>query len=118
MRCFTDAGLPDGVLNLVFGEPAEVSAHLIASPLVRLVAFTGSVPVGKLLAAQAGQVMKPSLMELGGHAPVIVCADADPVRAARKAARAKFVNASTRSAPRRAVSSSTRASWRSSPPSS
>ncbi|WP_230194056.1 NAD-dependent succinate-semialdehyde dehydrogenase [Streptomyces coriariae] len=93
VRCFTDAGLPAGVLNLVFGEPAEVSAHLIASPLVRLVAFTGSVPVGRLLAAQAGQVMKPSLMELGGHAPVIVCADADPVRAARKAARAKFVNA-------------------------
>ncbi|MFD9429675.1 NAD-dependent succinate-semialdehyde dehydrogenase [Streptomyces sp. NPDC060002] len=93
VRCFTDAGLPAGVLNLVFGEPAEVSAHLIASPVVRLVAFTGSVPVGKLLAAQAGQVMKPSLMELGGHAPVIVCADADPVRAARKAARAKFVNA-------------------------
>ncbi|MFJ9022103.1 NAD-dependent succinate-semialdehyde dehydrogenase [Streptomyces sp. NPDC102259] len=93
VRCFTDAGLPAGVLNLVFGEPAEVSAHLIASPVVRLVAFTGSVPVGKLLAAHAGRVMKPSLMELGGHAPVIVCADADPVRAARKAARAKFVNA-------------------------
>ncbi|MET8163837.1 NAD-dependent succinate-semialdehyde dehydrogenase [Streptomyces sp. NPDC005329] len=93
VRCFTDAGLPAGTLNLVFGEPAEVSAHLIASPVVRLVAFTGSVPVGKLLAAHAGRVMKPSLMELGGHAPVIVCADADPVRAARKAARAKFVNA-------------------------
>ncbi|GAB7106041.1 NAD-dependent succinate-semialdehyde dehydrogenase [Streptomyces phaeofaciens JCM 4814] len=93
VRCFVDAGLPAGVLNLVFGEPAEVSAHLIASPLVRLVAFTGSVPVGKLLAARAGEVMKPSLMELGGHAPVIVCADADPVRAARGAARAKFANA-------------------------
>ncbi|MFI6034707.1 NAD-dependent succinate-semialdehyde dehydrogenase [Streptomyces sp. NPDC051315] len=93
VRCFVDAGLPAGVLNLVFGEPAEVSAHLIASPVIRLVAFTGSVPVGKLLAAQAGEVMKPSLMELGGHAPVIVCADADPVRAARRAARAKFVNA-------------------------
>ncbi|MEU4892744.1 NAD-dependent succinate-semialdehyde dehydrogenase [Streptomyces sp. NPDC044780] len=91
--CFADAGLPDGVLNLVFGEPAEVSAHLIASPVIRLVAFTGSVPVGKLLAAAAGNVMKPSLMELGGHAPVIVCADADPARAARRAARAKFANA-------------------------
>ncbi|MET7942747.1 NAD-dependent succinate-semialdehyde dehydrogenase [Streptomyces sp. NPDC005302] len=91
--CFVDAGLPAGVLNLVFGEPAEVSAHLIASPVIRLVAFTGSVPVGKLLAAAAGQVMKPSLMELGGHAPVIVCADADPVRAARRAAQAKFANA-------------------------
>ncbi|NUO43081.1 MAG: NAD-dependent succinate-semialdehyde dehydrogenase [Streptomyces sp.] len=93
VRCYEDAGLPAGVLNLVFGEPAEVSAHLIASPLTRLIAFTGSVPVGKLLAAQAGEVMKPSLMELGGHAPVIVCADADPVRAARKAAQAKFANA-------------------------
>ncbi|MEU1511378.1 NAD-dependent succinate-semialdehyde dehydrogenase [Streptomyces sp. NPDC005811] len=93
VRCYADAGLPAGVLNLVFGEPAEVSARLIDSPVVRLVAFTGSVPVGKLLAARAGQVMKPSLMELGGHAPVIVCADADPVTAARRAARAKFANA-------------------------
>ncbi|WP_405740449.1 NAD-dependent succinate-semialdehyde dehydrogenase [Streptomyces sp. NBC_00028] len=93
VKCYEDAGLPAGVLNLVFGEPAEVSAHLIASPVTRLIAFTGSVPVGKLLAAQAGQVMKPSLMELGGHAPVIVCADADPVKAARKAAQAKFANA-------------------------
>ncbi|MFJ8105683.1 NAD-dependent succinate-semialdehyde dehydrogenase [Streptomyces sp. NPDC096132] len=93
VRCYADAGLPAGVLNLVFGEPAEVSAHLISSPVTRLVAFTGSVPVGKLLAAQAGEVMKPSLMELGGHAPVIVCADADPVKAARRAARAKFANA-------------------------
>ncbi|MER6346222.1 NAD-dependent succinate-semialdehyde dehydrogenase [Streptomyces sp. NPDC001595] len=93
VRCFVDAGLPAGALNLVFGEPAEVSAHLIASPVTRLIAFTGSVPVGKLLAAEAGKVMKPSLMELGGHAPVIVCADADPVRAARRAAQAKFANA-------------------------
>ncbi|WP_019069934.1 NAD-dependent succinate-semialdehyde dehydrogenase [Streptomyces hokutonensis] len=93
VACYADAGLPAGVLNLVFGEPAEVSAHLIPSPQVRLVAFTGSVPVGKLLAAQAGEVMKPTLMELGGHAPVIVCADADPVKSARKAAQAKFFNA-------------------------
>lgn len=93
VRCFAEAGVPAGVLNLVFGEPAEVSKHLIASPVTRLVAFTGSIPVGKLLAAQAGAEMKPCLMELGGHAPVIVCADADPVAAARKAAFAKFVNA-------------------------
>lgn len=93
VRCFQEAGVPDGALNLVFGEPAEVSAHLIASPAVRLVAFTGSIPVGKLLAARAGAEMKPTLMELGGHAPVIVCADADPVTAARRAAKAKFVNA-------------------------
>ncbi|WP_328492725.1 NAD-dependent succinate-semialdehyde dehydrogenase [Streptomyces sp. NBC_00414] len=93
VRCYLDAGLPPGVLNLVFGEPAEVSAHLIASPVTRLIAFTGSVPVGRLLAAEAGRAMKPSLMELGGHAPVIVCADADPVQAARRAAQAKFANA-------------------------
>ncbi|MEU0227305.1 NAD-dependent succinate-semialdehyde dehydrogenase [Streptomyces sp. NPDC006284] len=93
VRCYADAGLPAGVLNLVFGEPAEVSEHLINSPVIRLVAFTGSVPVGKLLAAKAGEVMKPSLMELGGHAPVIVCADADPVQAARKVAQAKWANA-------------------------
>jgi len=93
VACYADAGLPAGVLNLVFGEPAEVSAHLIPSPQIRLVAFTGSVPVGKLLAARAGEAMKPTLMELGGHAPVIVCADADPVKSARKAAQAKFFNA-------------------------
>ncbi|GIF20348.1 succinate-semialdehyde dehydrogenase/glutarate-semialdehyde dehydrogenase [Actinoplanes tereljensis] len=93
VRCFTEAGVPAGVLNLVFGDPAEVSRHLIAQPEIRLVAFTGSIPVGKLLAAHAGSEMKPCLMELGGHAPVIVCADADPVVAARKAAFAKFVNA-------------------------
>ncbi|MEU4241689.1 NAD-dependent succinate-semialdehyde dehydrogenase [Actinoplanes sp. NPDC026619] len=93
VRCFVEAGVPRGVLNLVFGEPAEVSRHLIAKPEIRLVAFTGSIPVGKLLAAQAGSEMKPCLMELGGHAPVIVCADAEPVVAARKAAFAKFVNA-------------------------
>jgi len=93
VRCFVDAGIPAGVLNLVFGEPAEVSAHLISHPLIRLIAFTGSVPVGRLLASDAGAEMKPSLMELGGHAPVIVCADADPVVAARRAAAAKFANA-------------------------
>lgn len=93
VRCFVDAGVPAGALNLVFGEPAEVSAQLIASPAIRLVAFTGSVPVGKQLAAAAGAQMKPTLMELGGHAPVIVCPDADPVVAARKSAAAKFANA-------------------------
>ncbi|BBH71113.1 NAD-dependent succinate-semialdehyde dehydrogenase [Actinoplanes sp. OR16] len=93
VRCFADAGLPAGALNLVFGDPATVSRHLIASPDIRLVAFTGSIPVGKLLASQAGAAMKPSLMELGGHAPVIVCADADPASAARAAVAAKFANA-------------------------
>ncbi|MFJ7213048.1 NAD-dependent succinate-semialdehyde dehydrogenase [Amycolatopsis sp. NPDC098790] len=92
-RCFAEAGLPAGVLNVVFGVPAEVSRHLIPSPVIRFVAFTGSVPVGKQLAAMAGEVMKPALMELGGHAPVIVCPDVDPVAAARACVRGKYANA-------------------------
>ncbi|HTJ67800.1 MAG TPA: NAD-dependent succinate-semialdehyde dehydrogenase [Actinospica sp.] len=92
-RCFAEAGLPAGVLNLVFGVPAEVSAHLIPSPAVRFVAFTGSIPVGKHLATLAATVMKPTGMELGGHAPVIVCADADPVAAAKACTRGKYANA-------------------------
>jgi succinate-semialdehyde dehydrogenase / glutarate-semialdehyde dehydrogenase len=93
VQAFHDAGLPAGVLNLVFGVPAEISAQLIASPVIRMIAFTGSIPVGKQLAAAAGAAMKPAVMELGGHAPVIVCDDADPVHAARTAVAAKFANA-------------------------
>lgn len=93
VRCFHDAGLPAGVLNLVFGVPAEVSAHLIASPVTRFVGFTGSIPVGKLLAGLAAQQMKPTIMELGGHAPVIVAPDVSPAEAARASVRGKFVNA-------------------------
>jgi len=91
-QAFVDAGLPPGVLNLVFGKPAEVSEQLIAQSSVRLVTFTGSVPVGKRLAAQAGAHMKPAIMELGGHAPVIVCEDADPVRAAHAGVLSKSRN--------------------------
>jgi len=90
---FHDAGLPKGVLNLVFGRGAETAEHLIDSPTTRLIAFTGSVPVGKELNARAGALMKPTIMELGGHAPVIVAADADPIQAARRASAAKWANA-------------------------
>ena len=93
VRCFADAGLPPGVLNLVFGVPQEVSSYLIASPVIRFVAFTGSIPVGKQLAGLAAAVMKPNIMELGGHAPVVVCDDVDPVAAAKSCVAAKFVNA-------------------------
>jgi succinate-semialdehyde dehydrogenase/glutarate-semialdehyde dehydrogenase len=93
VRCFADAGLPAGVLNLVFGVPDEVSRHLIASPVIRFVAFTGSIPVGKHLAGLAAAFMKPAGMELGGHAPVIVCNDADPVAAAKACVAGKFTNA-------------------------
>lgn len=76
-QAFHDAGLPKGVLNVVWGVPSEVSDYLIASPIVRKISFTGSVPVGKLLAAKAGAQMKPTTMELGGHSPVIVFDDVD-----------------------------------------
>lgn len=81
-RALHDAGLPPGVLNLVFGTPAEISAHLIQHDQVRLVAFTGSTVVGRHLTTFAAQHMTSVLMELGGHAPVIVCEDTDAKAAA------------------------------------
>lgn len=92
-RAFMDAGLPPGVLNLVFGDPASISEYLIPHPSMRLVTFTGSIPVGKQLAAMAGQYMKPCIMELGGHAPVIVCDDVDPVATAAASVTGKSRNA-------------------------
>jgi succinate-semialdehyde dehydrogenase/glutarate-semialdehyde dehydrogenase len=92
-RIFHDAGLPAGVLNIVWGVPAEISDYLIRSPIVRKVSFTGSVPVGKQLAALAGAHMKPVTMELGGHSPVLVFEDADVDRAAKQLAHFKIRNA-------------------------
>jgi succinate-semialdehyde dehydrogenase/glutarate-semialdehyde dehydrogenase len=89
----TDAGVPPGVLNLVFGVPSEISTHLIRSPIVRKVSFTGSVAVGKQLAHLAADGLKRCNIELGGHAPVIVFDDADVALAASLSARAKFLNA-------------------------
>lgn len=93
VQAFVDAGLPPGVLNLVFGVPAEISEHLIASPIIRKITFTGSTPVGKKLAALAGQQMKRITMELGGHAPAIVFGDADVDAAVKQLATSKFRNA-------------------------
>ncbi len=92
-RLFHDAGLPAGCLNIVWGVPHEVSTYLINSPIVRKVSFTGSVAIGKQLAAMAGGVMKRCTMELGGHAPVIVCDDADIDKAADILVGFKFRNA-------------------------
>lgn len=92
VQAFADAGLPPGVLNLVFGDPPKISSHLIPSPTVRLVTFTGSVPVGRHLASMAAQHMKPAVMELGGHAPVVVCDDADPAAAAAISVAGKIRN--------------------------
>lgn len=92
-RAFEDAGLPAGVLNLVFGDPAEISSHLIKQDSVRLVAFTGSTPVGRHLTTLASENMTSVLMELGGHAPVIVCEDTDVKAAATSGAIRKMRNA-------------------------
>jgi succinate-semialdehyde dehydrogenase / glutarate-semialdehyde dehydrogenase len=93
VKCFADAGLPKGVLNLVFGVPAEVSEHLMAKDAVKKISFTGSIPVGKHLAALAAKGMKRTTMELGGHSPVVVFADADPEKAADTIAAFKYRNA-------------------------
>ena len=93
MRCFVDAGIPAGVIGLIYGTPSEVSEYLIPHPVIRKVTFTGSTPVGKQLAALAGLHMKRVTMELGGHAPVIVAEDADVGRAIKAMGSAKFRNA-------------------------
>ncbi|RZM02262.1 MAG: NAD-dependent succinate-semialdehyde dehydrogenase [Variovorax sp.] len=93
LQAFVDAGVPAGTVGLVFGDPAEISSYLIAHPIIRKVTFTGSTPVGKQLAALAGSHMKRATMELGGHAPVIVAADADVALAVKASGGAKFRNA-------------------------
>jgi succinate-semialdehyde dehydrogenase/glutarate-semialdehyde dehydrogenase len=81
------------VLNLVFGKPAHVSERLISSSVIRKISFTGSVPVGKHLTRLAADGMKRVTMELGGHSPAMVFADADPVQAARVLVAGKYRNA-------------------------
>lgn len=77
IQAFIDAGLPPVVLGLVYGDQAQISSRPIAHPLIRKITFTGSTPVGKQLAALACQYMKRVTMELDGHAPIIVCENAD-----------------------------------------
>jgi succinate-semialdehyde dehydrogenase/glutarate-semialdehyde dehydrogenase len=93
IRCFADAGVPAGVMNLVYGVPSEISEYLIPHPIIRKMSFTGSTAVGKQLAAIAGAHMKRVTMELGGHAPAIVFDDADVDTASRLLATAKYRNA-------------------------
>ena len=93
IRCFVDAGVPAGVVNLVFGVPAEISEYLIPHPVIRKISFTGSTAVGKQLGALAGAHMKRVTMELGGHAPAIVFEDADLDAAAKILSTNKFRNA-------------------------
>ncbi|MCX7037466.1 MAG: NAD-dependent succinate-semialdehyde dehydrogenase [Proteobacteria bacterium] len=92
-QALIDAGVPAGVINLVFGVPSEVSHHLLTSPVIRAMSFTGSVPVGKELAKLSAEGMKRTTMELGGHAPVLVFDDVDVEAVLDLAVAAKFRNA-------------------------
>ena len=93
LRTFVDAGVPPGTVNLVFGDPAEISAFFIAHPVIRKISFTGSTAIGKQLASLAGLHMKRTTMELGGHAPVVIFDDADIALAAKVMSASKFRNA-------------------------
>ena len=92
-RALLEAGVPSAAISVIFGEPDLISDHLVAAPEVAKLSFTGSIPIGKRLAAAAGARIKTVSMELGGHAPVIVCGDVDPIWAADMLATAKFHNA-------------------------
>ncbi|WP_193369659.1 NAD-dependent succinate-semialdehyde dehydrogenase [Pelagibius marinus] len=93
VQALLEAGVTPATVGVVFGVPSEVSSYMIPSPQISKITFTGSIPVGKLLAAEAGKVMKPVTMELGGHAPVIVCKDTDPEALADYLVPKKFFNA-------------------------
>jgi len=93
VRAFAEAGVPRGVINLVFGVPPQISRHLIASPIVRKVSFTGSTAVGRQLAELAAAAVKPITMELGGHAPVLVFDDVDVEQVVPLCIASKYRNA-------------------------
>lgn len=93
IRCFADAGAPNGLVNLLTGVPQPVSDVLMASPIVRKVSFTGSVSVGKTIIEKSAQTVKRVSLELGGHAPVIIFDDVDVAAVASQAVISKFNNA-------------------------
>lgn len=93
VRALTDAGLPAGVLNLLHGVPSQISERVIDAEPIKKISFTGSVAVGRMLAARAGERLKPATMELGGHAPVIVFDDVDVAKVAAACVGFKFRNA-------------------------
>ncbi len=93
MACVIDAGVPAGVAQLVYGVPDLVSRTLIASPTIRKVSFTGSVPVGKHLMRLCADGVKRMTMELGGHAPVLIFDDCDFEKTMDMVVPQKFRNA-------------------------
>ena len=92
-RLFAEAGVPDGVLNVVTGRGAQVGDALVAHPDVRRIAFTGSTEVGRRVVALAGPQLKRVTLELGGSDPVIVCADADVDAAVKAVIIGRYWNA-------------------------
>lgn len=95
-KIFLEAGLPAGVLNVIYHKPekaSEITTALIANPSIKKINFTGSTGVGKIIAQTAGKYIKPVLLELGGKAPAIVCADADLEKAAKACAIGAYFNA-------------------------
>jgi len=92
-RAFEAAGLPAGVLNIVFGDPPAIGRMLAGDLRIRLLTFTGGTAIGKALAAACAATLKRTVLELGGHAPVLVFADSDVGAVARAAVAAKFRNA-------------------------
>ena len=93
VRCFTDAGFPEGAINLVIGKPDVITPVIMADSRVAKISFTGSVPVGRQIVEMSAQTLKKVTMELGGHAPVIVHRDADIAAFAQLASLGKFRNA-------------------------
>jgi succinate-semialdehyde dehydrogenase/glutarate-semialdehyde dehydrogenase len=93
VRALVDAGVPAGVIAVVFGVPAHICEYLLKSPVIRKISFTGSVTVGKQLLKLAADGMKRSTMELGGHAPVLVFEDADMNSAVEQSVLRKYRNA-------------------------
>ncbi|MER9159304.1 aldehyde dehydrogenase family protein [Mesorhizobium sp. M0778] len=90
VQSLQEAGIPVGVVNLVFGVPAQISEHLLGSTVVKVLTFTGSTGVGKQLAKLAANNLQRCVLELGGHSPVIVCDDADLAQAIPIIAEYKF----------------------------
>jgi succinate-semialdehyde dehydrogenase/glutarate-semialdehyde dehydrogenase len=93
LQALLDAGLPAEVGQAVFGVPDEVSRHLLASPIIRKLSFTGSTVVGKHLMKLAAEDMKRTTMELGGHGPVLVFDDVDVNTVLDTVVTAKYRNA-------------------------
>ncbi|MGD9943797.1 MAG: NAD-dependent succinate-semialdehyde dehydrogenase [Burkholderiaceae bacterium] len=93
VRALQEAGIPDGVVGLLLGDPARITQQLVASQQIAKVSFTGSTAVGRLIGELCGRHLKKVTLELGGHAAAIVCADADPAQAARTLGQLKFRNA-------------------------